>query len=50
MTVANGLFVQLATVVWPAALKKVTAISSAFAAELMLSTGMENDDRLLKFR
>ena len=40
MTVPNGLVVPLATVVWPAALKNVTAISSDFAAELMSSTGM----------
>lgn len=49
MTVPKGLVVPLDTVVWPAALKNVTAISSDFAAELMSSTGMGNVDRLLSF-
>ena len=34
---------------WPAPLKNVTAISSDFAAELMSSTGIGKDDRLLNF-
>ena len=46
-TVPNGLVVPLATVVGPAAFKNVSVISSDFAAELMSSTGIEKDDRLL---
>ena len=49
MTVPNGLVLPIAIVVWPAALKNVTAISSDFTAELMSSTGMVIDDRLLTF-
>ena len=47
-TVPNGL-VPLARVVWPAALKNVTAVSSDFAAELMSSSEMGKDNRLLTF-
>ena len=45
----RGFVVPPETVVCPAALKKVMAISSVFAAELISSTGIGNEERLLSF-
>ena len=49
MTVPRGFVVPPEMVVWPAALKTVTAISSALVAELMSSTGTGIEERLLSF-